>query len=356
MAKAYYRVGDFHQEVLNKRKETFGRGYDIGFHSAYWNISLKRKSSSYIYAHPFTGKTSFIFDIYMHIARTQLKKGEVISIYSPEAGDRVALTSYLVQVYLGKKLHGKNSQEASDDEWLEAMRFIHSRFILLDPDLVGDNKVLFSAKEMFRQIAEAEKEYKVKSVIALIDPYNLLSREVEDRGKAVAEYTLENLYYIEAVAKSMDMHIQIATHLRDEDTVVDKDTGVEYMNKPYPSKVAQGQSWWRVGKIMIGLWRCPAGVHEKETGFPYPENATDILIQKNKVLGAGEVGKFRLYFDNEKQKFYEIIEGKKYYCGEYDKYMKNVEDSLTKNNVSESIEANPRAGMQPNKEFEKSIF
>src|SRR5690606_32162769 len=104
------------------------------------------------------------------------------------------------------------------------------------------------------------------------------------------------------------------------------------------------------------LWRCPAGVHEKSTGYPYPENATDITICKNKILGAGDIGQFRLYYNPERQKFYEIINGNKYYCGEYDKYMKNVEHSLTKSNNTKPTEASPHAGLQPNKEFEKSIF
>lgn len=313
--KAYYRVSEFKQEVLDSRSVTFGRGFDIGFQSAYDYLNLKKGYTSFVYSHPFTGKTSFEFDIYMYIAK---KYGIVIALYSPEAGDKVALTSYLVQVYLGKKLHGKNAQKATDGEWLEALDFIDKHFILLDPKLVGKEKITFSAEEFFKQIYAAQQDYKVKVELALIDPYNLLSKSEEDRKKSIADYTLENLYYINSVAQSMDMHIRIATHLRDEDTIIDKDTGIEYMSRPFPNKVAQGQAWWRTGKTMVGMWRCPAGVIEKKTGVPYPDNSTDILIQKNKVFGAGEVGEFRLYFDDDRQKFYEIIAGKKYYCGQYE--------------------------------------
>lgn len=317
MSKAYYRVGEFQQEVLDGREKVFERGYEIGFQSGYWNVNLKKGYTSYIYAHPFSGKTSLWFDIYMHIARTQLQSNEMIFVYSPEAGDKVALTAYLVQVFLGKKLHGRNAQKATEQEWLEALAFIDKKFILVDPKLVGKDKVNFSAKEFFNQAYLAEKEYNCKITLALIDPYNLLSRSEEDKFKPVPEYTLDNLYYINEVAKVLDMHVQIATHLRDEDTVIDKETGVEYMGKPFPNKIAQGQSWWRTGKIMVAMWRCPAGVVEKGTGVPYPENAVDIMVQKNKVFGAGEVGNFRLYYDDDRQKFYEIIAARRYYCGEY---------------------------------------
>ena len=286
MSKAYFRVSEFQQEVLDSRDKILSRGFDIGFQSAYDYINLKKGYTSYVYAHPFSGKTSLEFDIYMYIAK---KYNIVIALYSPEAGDKNALTAYLVQVYLGKKLHGKNAQKATDEEWLEALNFIDKHFILLDPKLVGKEKIVFSAKEMFKQIHEAQVAYNCKVELALIDPYNLLNKDPEDVKKSVSDYTLDNLYYINHVAQSMDMHIRIATHLRDEESITDKDTGIEYMSRPFTNKVAQGQAWWRTGKIMMGIWRCPSGVHEKKTGLPYPENATDILIQKNKVFGAGEM-------------------------------------------------------------------
>lgn len=313
--KAYHRAGEFQQDVLSSRKIIFERGFDIGFHSAYKYISLKKKFTSYLYAFPNSGKTSILLDIYMHIARTY---GTKIAIYSPEAGGKNHLVSYLVQVYLGKKLHGHNKQEATDTEWLEALNFIDGHFLLLAPKLIGKDKILFDSKEMFNQIYLAQKDYGWDIELLLCDPYNQLSKSDQDRRKSIADFTLENLTYINQVADEMDMHIQIAMHLRDEDSSVDKDTGIEYMPKPFPNKLANGQSVWRVGQTMIGIHRLPSGIIEKTTGSAYPENGTDVLVQKNKVFGAGEEGGFRLYYDVDRQKFYEIIGGNKYYCGEYD--------------------------------------
>ena len=315
MAKIYHRAGEFQQEILDSRKITFERGFDIGFYSAKNFISLKKGFTSYLYAFPFSGKTSLVFDIYMYIARTT---GAKIAIYSPEAGGKNHLVSYLVQVYLGKKLHGVGSQEATDEEWLEAIKFIDEHFLLLVPKLVGKNKILFDSKEMFNQVYQAEQEYGWKIEILLADPYNQLSKNELERKKSTADFTLENLTYMNQVAEEMDMHIQIAMHLRDEDSIIDKDTGIEYMPKPFPNKLANGQSCWRAGQIMIGMHRLPNGVVEKSTGMPYPENGTDVLVQKNKVFGAGEVGGFRLFYDVLRQKFYEIISGQHYYCGEYE--------------------------------------
>lgn len=315
MSKAYYRVNEFKGDVIAGRGKVLSRGYEIGFYSAMRYINLKKGSTSFTYAHPFSGKSAFWYDVYMYLAK---RYGIKIGIYSPEAGDKVALTSYLVQVYLGKKLHGQDAQTATDEEWLEALDFIDKHFIILDPKLIGKDKKVFSAEECFRQVYAAQKEYGWKIEVLLLDPYNMLSRRPEDRGMSIADYTLENLTYINSVAQEMDMHIQIAMHLRDSESIVDKETGIEYMGRPFPNGVANGQSVWRVGRLMMGMWRCPGGVIEKATGVPYPDNATDFLVQKNKVLGAGETGDFRLYYDVQRQKFYEIVAGRRYYCGEYE--------------------------------------
>lgn len=315
MSKSYYRVNEFKDNILADRNKVFSRGYEIGFYSAMRYINLKKGATSYIYAFPFSGKSAFVYDVYMYMTK---RYGIKVAIYSPEAGDRIALTSYLVQVYLGKKLHGEGAQIATDDEWLEALDFIDNHFIILDPKLVGKDKKVFSAEECFRQVFAAQKEYGWKIEVLLLDPYNMLARRVEDRGLSIADYTLENLTYINSVAQEMDIHIQIVMHLRDAESITDKETGIEYMPKPFPNGLANGQSVWRVGRLMMGMWRCPAGVIEKGTGVPYPDNATDFLVQKNKTLGAGEVGNFRLYYDTSRQKFYEIVAGRRYYCGEYE--------------------------------------
>lgn len=315
MAKSYFRVSEFKQEVLDSKSQTFESGCDIGFHSAKHLFSMKKGFTSYWYAAPFSGKTSLLLDIYIHIAK---KYGEIIAIYSPEAGGRSFLTSYIVQVYLGKKLHGANAQEASIEEWEEALSFIDKHFIILSPKVVGVDKTDFTTEEMFKQIYEAEKEYGIKVGFLCIDPHTMLRKNEVDRKKTISDYILDNLYYINHVADSMNMHITIAMHTASENTVIDPHTGIEYLPKPFPSRLANGANVFRTGQSMIGLFRTPAGVLDKVNDAPYPENCTEVLIQKQKVLGAGETGSFRLFYDVEKQKFYEIIANVRYYCGQYE--------------------------------------
>lgn len=345
MSKAYYRVSEFKQQVLDKRGETFERGFEIGFQSAHDYLNLKKGFTSYLYASPFSGKSSFVMDVYMYIARRYNAK---IAIYSPESGGKEALVSYLVQVYLGKKLHGKEAQTASDSEWDEALSFIDEHFLILAPKIIGADAVNFTTKEMFKQLATACKEYGWKLDILLVDPLTMLRKDEDDRKKSIADYILDNLYYINHIAEEWNIHIQIAMHTADSDNVLDKDSGMEYTPRPYPNKLHNGQNVWRTGQTMFGLWRCPTGVIEKRTGVEYPQDATDFLVQKNKILGAGEVGEFRLYYDVSKQKFYENIGGRKYYCGEY-------EAEQSKKSGNKKVKTTVESALQPNLNFGKDL-
>lgn len=324
MSKAYFRINEFRQEVLDKRNETFERGFEIGFKSAEDYINLKKGFTSYIYANPFAGKSSFILNTYIYLARRYKAK---IAIYSPESGGKDALVSYLCQLVMGKKLHGVGAKKASDAEWLAALDFLNEHFLILDPPVIGKNALEFSAREVFNQLGHACKELGWKLDVLLIDPLTMLRKSDEDRKKSIADYILDMLYYFNNIAQVWDIHIQIAMHTSDMEHIVDKETGIEYSPRPTPNRLHNGQNVWRTGQTMAGLWRCPAGVIEKTTGMPYPDNATDVLVQKNKILGAGDVGSFRLYFDIEKQNFYEKIDGKNYYIGEYEEIHGSATDS-----------------------------
>lgn len=318
-AKAYHRISEFQQDVLDSRNKIFERGFDVGFQSAKNIYNLKKKSTSIDFASPYSGKTAYTFDILIHIAARYDAK---ICCFSPEAGGRESLVAYLAQVYMGKKLHGHNAQQATDKEWIEALQFLDEHFVILAPKVVGKDKINFTTSELFSQVHRASLEYGWKFDILLVDTHAMLRKSDEEKKSTIADYILENLYYFNHVADSMDMHIKIIMHSADDSTIVDKDSGIEYIPKPHPNRIANGKNIFRTSQQLLGIWRCPAGVHEKQTGCPYPENATDFFVQKNKIQGAGTTGSFRLYYDEIRQKFYEIIDGKRYYCGEYEEQQK----------------------------------
>jgi len=315
MSKIYFRANEFKKDILDNRDKVFERGYLCGFHTGNDFISYKKGFTSYYYAHPFQGKTSFVLDQLVYIAT---KYNSRIAVYSPEGGDKKVLISAIVQVFLGKKLHGRNKKIVTIDEWEEALNFIDKHFVIIDPKLTSKDSVKFTGREAFNTLYKAEKEYGWKIDVFLLDPFNYLMKDNEQMKMSIADFTLDSLMFINQASKESDIHTIICMHLRDDDLVVDKDTGIEYMPRPYPSKIMNGQNVWRAGQCMIGIWRTPSGVFSKKEGGIYPDNRTDIIIQKNKIFGSGEVGEFSISFDDSRQKFYEVIDGVKYYIGEYE--------------------------------------
>jgi hypothetical protein len=197
------------------------------------------------------------------------------------------------------------------------MEFINEHFIVLEHNPFAKGVLeRFTVRDIFNQVHLAEKDYGKKIDVLCVDPFNLLDRELDDDRKAIQDYVLSTLSFINAASKKMELHTILVAHLAGEELIVDKDTGIEYMPKPHPSKLAGGQSFWRAGFQMIGLFREPYGVLKRD-GFPYLENCMQVLVQKTKPYGCGKLGMFQVFYDTDTHTLYESFGDKKYRCGAF---------------------------------------
>lgn len=331
MAKVFFRANEFRDQILKTKEKTFERGFLPGFKTLDEYMSFKRGHTTYLYAFPHTGKSVFMSDLLIHQAKRYDNK---IAIFSPEFGKKESLIHSLVQTYAGKKMYGENKQYISDDEWLSAMDFIDAHFVILDPPKKSKRKageldfVQFNLEAAFNEVYKANKAYGWDISLFVIDPMNHMEKSDADRKKQTADYVLDSLMFINEASETLNLHAIVVNHLRDADRVTDKETGIEYYPKGYPGDLLGGQNNWRAGQQMINLHRNPAGVIEKTTGMPYPEFSTEVLIQKSKPASAGKVGDVRLYFDDSRQKFYEIIDGHRFYAGEYELKFSDIPEDM----------------------------
>lgn len=311
--KKYFRARECEQEVKDSINETFEKGLDCGWWCGDDYVSYKKGNTTYLYAHPAAGKTVFTVELFVHLAKNL---GQKICIYSPETGGRKEMIWNIIQVYIGKRLYGKGAYKISAKEIEEGLKFAHDNFIILENVPSAEGKLdRFTVRDILNQVHLAEREYNMKVDFLCIDPFNLLDREMEDDKKAIADYVLGTLNFINYAAKKMNIHILLVAHLAGDELIVDKDTGIEYMPKPHESKLAGGQSFWRAGFQMIGLFREPYGVTAKN-GIPYEENCTQVLVQKSKPLGIGKQGMFKIYYDKDTHTLYEKYGDVKFRCGE----------------------------------------
>lgn len=324
MIKKYSIASEFTQEILDAQNSTFEKGWSCGWNCGDDNISFKRGYTTYLYSHPGQGKTVFVTESLIHLAKNL---NLTVCIYSPETGGRSDIVWNLIQVYSGKRLYGKSAHKISKEEIDRSIDFIDKHFIILEHSpFSGKGNDRFTAKDIFNQVHLAEREYDKKIDVLCIDPFNLLDRELDDDRKAIQDYVLSTLSFINSASKKMDLHTILVAHLAGDDLIVDKDTGIEYSPKPHPSKLAGGQSFWRAGFQMIGVWRPPFGCLDKQ-GFAYKENTMWIMTQKTKPLGVGKLGYFELHYDTDTHTLYETFGDKRFRCGEMNyEFYKHIQE------------------------------
>lgn len=318
--KKYFRAEEFKDDVYGSVGETFEKGWSCGWECGSDYISFKEGNTSYIYAHPHQGKTVFVTEILIHLAKNENK---TICIYSPETGSKKDIVWNLIQVYTGKRLYGRSAYKISTQEIDDAMFFVNKHFIILEHNPFEKKEdrqfVRFTIRDIFNQVELAQREYKSKIDVLCIDPFNLLDREADDDRKAIQDYVLSTLSFINSASKTMKLHTILVAHLAGDELIVDKDTGIEYMPKPHPSKLAGGQSFWRAGYQMIGLWRPPFGVVDRKTGYSFPENSLRVYVQKTKPFGVGRLGMFEIFYNNDTHTLYETYGDVHFRCGELPK-------------------------------------
>lgn len=312
--KKYFKANEFKDDVYASQNEVFSKGWSCGWDCGDSFISFKRGYTSYIYSHPAQGKTLIVNEMLMHLAKNL---GLNVCIYSPETGSKKDIVWNLIQVYSGKKMYGRGAYKITTKQIATALEFIDKHFIILEHEPFGKEGLSrFTVRDIFNQVHLAQTAYKTSVDVLCIDPFNLLDREVEDDRKQIQDYVLSTLSFINAASKKMDLHTILIAHLAGDELIIDKDTGIEYSPKPHPSKLAGGQSFWRAGYQMIGIWRPPYGVINKKTGHTYPENATWVFCQKVKPIGTGKLGYFEVFYDEDTHTLYEQYGSKRFRCGD----------------------------------------
>lgn len=299
-----FRISELSSDDLTEHyTKGFGKGLDCGFYSGDRLMSYKMGYHTLIYAHPFSGKTQFAMQEAIYLSK---KYGTRHLVYFPENGRKEEVVGDLLMIYLGQKMYGDDSATVDLQELQEAIKWLDQYFLLLAPE----DGVL--------TLKDAYNEAHIWKVNMLwIDHFGYITKDPGEQTFGMADYVKGSLQFMLRAGLKLNIHTVMMAHIRDVDPMVDKDTGIKYMPKPHPSDIAGGQQNWNNGYQLIGIWRAPEGIIDPE-GMPYEHNEMHIMVQKSKPKGIGRVGTFKLYFDESKQQVYEVVDGSKYFNGEYD--------------------------------------
>ena len=303
MRNIVYTAEELRSSLTNLRNEGIKKGAWTGFESLYEKYSVKKGSTTYLYAGAHQGKSQFGFELMMNLSQFSRWKW---AVYSPETGSPTEVFAELLWVYLRKPFLINKKITATDEESDKAIEFINKHFFIIDSGLQD-----LSVEGYYTAVAEIEETYDVKIDGCMIDPFTEIKTDVSSGVRddiAIGQV----LTKIRKHRAENDFHTIVTVHTKHQQAKY-KD-GVPYVDVPTMNDIAGGMQWSRKGMMVINVWRCPFGLQD-ENGIPYEPNQVKITVVKAKPKIVGNLGSVTLYYDKLSNRYYELDKnGKKQFA------------------------------------------
>ena len=294
MRNIVYTAEELRGSLSNLRNEGIKKGAWTGFDSLYEKYSVKKGSTTYLYAGAHQGKSQFGFELMMNLSQFS---GWKWAVYSPETGSPTEVFAELLWVYLRKPFLINNKITATDEESDKAIEFINRHFFIIDSGLQD-----LSVEGFYTAVEEIQETYDVKIDGCMIDPFTEIKTDVSSGVRddiAIGQV----LTKIRKHSAENDFHTIVTVHTKHQQAKY-KD-GVPYVDVPTMNDIAGGMQWSRKGMMVINVWRCPFGLQD-ENGIPYEPNQVKITVVKAKPKIVGNLGSVTLYYDKLSNRYYEI--------------------------------------------------
>jgi hypothetical protein len=296
MQKLIYTANELRDSLTTLRNEGVKKGAWTGFNSLFDKYSVKRGSTTYIYAGAHQGKSQFGFELMMNLAQYS---GWKWAIYSPETGSPTEVFAELMWVYLRKPFLVNDKVTATDEETEAALQFINSHFYIIDSGLQD-----LTIEGFYTAVEKIEQDNFIKIDGCLVDPFTEIKTDVSQGVRddiAIGQI----LTKVRKHSADKDYHTIVTVHTKHQQAKYKN--GVPYVDKPTMNDIAGGMQWSRKGMMVINVWRCPFGL-EDANGIPYEPNQVEITVVKAKPKIVGKLGSVTLYFDKLSNRYYELDE------------------------------------------------
>jgi hypothetical protein len=113
MRNIIYKAEDVRDSLSTLRNEGVKKGAWTGFDSLFDKYSVKKGSTTYIYAGAHQGKSQFGFELMMNLSEYS---GWKWAVYTPETGSPTEVFAELLWVYLRKPFLINDHLTATDEE------------------------------------------------------------------------------------------------------------------------------------------------------------------------------------------------------------------------------------------------
>ena len=301
--KLVYTANELKGNLTSLRKEGIKKGAWTGFDSLFDKYSMKKGSTTYIYAGAHQGKSQFGFELMMNLAEYS---GWKWAVYSPETGSPTEVFAELMWVYLRKPFLINDTITATDEETEKALEFINEHFYIIDSGLQD-----LSIEGFYTAVEEIEQDHFIKIDGCFVDPFTEIKTDVSVGVRddiAIGQI----LTRIRKHSSDKDYHTIVTVHTKHQQAKYKN--GVPYVDKPTMNDIAGGMQWSRKGMMIINVWRCPFGL-EDSNGIPYEPNQVEVTVVKAKPKIVGKLGKVTLFYDKLTNRYYEYNDqGKKQFA------------------------------------------
>ena len=295
MRNFIYRAEELKDSLTQLRENGVSKGAWTGFDSLFDKYSVKKGSTTYIYAGAHQGKSQFGFELMMNLSEYS---GWTWAVYSPETGSPTEVFAELLWVYLRKPYLVNDKVTASNEEAERAVEFINRHFYIIDSGLQD-----LSVEGFYTCVSEIENKG-VKIDGCLIDPFTEIKTDVSAGVRddiAIGQV----LTKVRKHSSDNNYHTIVTVHTKHQQAKYKN--GIPYVDKPTMNDIAGGMQWSRKGMMIINVWRCPYGL-EDANGVPYEPNQVEITVVKAKPKIVGKLGSVTLYYDKVKNRYYELDE------------------------------------------------
>ena len=294
MRNIIYKVEDVRDSLTTLRKEGVKKGAWTGFDSLFDKYSVKKGSTTYIYAGAHQGKSQFGFELMMNLSEYS---GWRWAVYSPETGSPAEVFAELLWVYLRKPFLINDHLTATDEETEKAISFINEHFYIIDSGLQD-----LSIEGFYTAVEMIEEDNLITIDGCMVDPFTEIRTDINSGVRddiAIGQV----LTKVRKHSAEKDFHTIVTVHTKHQQAKYKN--GVPYVDKPTMNDIAGGMQWSRKGMMVINVWRCPFGL-ENNNGVPYEANQVEITVVKAKPKIVGKLGTVTLYYDKMKNRYYEI--------------------------------------------------
>lgn len=312
--KRYYKISELKAKALSrlKNKEIYVKGYDCGFKCGDDIISYRPNYSTGIYSFSAQGKSQFLIEQLVHLSR---KYGLKHAVWLTENGASEELATDIAMTYMRKSL--TDIDNINPQDILDAYDWMEKFFYVIDHE-----SSMLNIRDIYEAVGEIEREQCIKIDTVSIDNVSNLTREADKAKLLIHEYSNYLMGAVNRTSMAKKYHTFILFHVNKTDAIECKTTKKKYQGKPTHYDISGGSQINYLGYQLINVWRPINSTDNQdiinpETGYPFQMNEAVITVSKSKPKFIGRTASFTIYFDTDRQAYYEMNNGVKSYADQW---------------------------------------